>query len=112
MTDNTMKYKGYLGSIEYDDRDKILHGRVLGNQDIVSFEGESVARLEEDFRAAVDDYLDACRDMGKEPEKPFSGKFTIRVSSGLHAEIALKAKDSGKSLNSWVMDVLAQATRQ
>lgn len=110
--DNAMKYKGYLGSIEYDDRDKILHGRVLGIQDIVSFEGESVAELEADFQAAVDDYLAACQELGKEPEKPFSGKFTVRVSSDLHADIARHAKDAGKSLNAWVTDVLEQAARQ
>jgi predicted HicB family RNase H-like nuclease len=109
MMDNVFKYKGYVGSIEYDDRDKILHGRVLGISDVISYEGGSVAELEEDFRNALESYFEGCREVGKEPEKPFSGKFTVRVPSGLHAEMALKAKDSGKSLNSWVVDVLAQA---
>ena len=45
MMDNVFKHKGYLGSIEYDDRDKVLHGRVLGISDMISYEGESVAEL-------------------------------------------------------------------
>jgi len=112
MMDNVFKHNGYLGSIEYDDRDKVLHGRVLGISDVISYEGESVTELEQGFRDALESYFLGCKEVGKEPEKPFSGKFTVRVPGGLHAEIALKAKHSGKSLNAWVMDVLAQAAHE
>ena len=111
MHDNTMHYKGYVGSVEYDGRDKVFHGRVLGISDIVAFEGDSVARLEEDFQNAVDDYLDACREAGKSAETPYSGKITLRVPRQLHAALAVQANGAGKSLNAWAAEILAQATR-
>lgn len=54
---NTMSYKGYTAQIEFDGRDNIFVGRVLGLDSIVSFHGESVAELHERFEAAVDDFL-------------------------------------------------------
>jgi len=109
---NIFKHKGYIGSVEYDDRDGILHGRMLGISDIISYEGTSVQKLKKDFQNAVEDYLDACREIDKEPEKPFSGRFMVRIPRELHATIALTAKGKKKSLNAWVSDALAQAAQE
>lgn len=51
-----LKYSGYVGSVEYDERDKIWHGRVLGVSDVISYEGATIDDLEEDFMDAVDSY--------------------------------------------------------
>lgn len=94
---NALKYKGYAGTVEFDADDRIFHGRLRGISDIITFEGTSVAELEKDFRSAVDEYLKTCKEIGREPEKPFSGRFMVRVPSELHCAIALAAKREHKS---------------
>lgn len=101
---NTLKYKGYTGNVNFDAEDKIFHGRVLSITDLIGFEGESVSELEKDFCEAIDDYLETCQEIGKEPEKPFSGRFVLRVPSKLHCAIALEAKRQNKSINKWITD--------
>lgn len=72
--------KGYIGTVEFDPDDKILFGKVLGVNDLISYEGGSVAELESDFKAAINDYLDMCKKKGRGPEKTFSGRFNVRIS--------------------------------
>ena len=69
-----MKYKGYIGMVEYDDEAHIFHGEVVNTRDVITFEGESVQEIEQAFHGSVDDYIDWCREDGVEPEKPYSGK--------------------------------------
>ncbi len=102
---NALKYKGYTGTVEFDADDRIFHGRLMGISDIITFEGTSVAELEKDFRSAVDEYLKTCKEIGRGPEKPFSGRFMIRVPSELHCAIALAAKREHKSINAWIAEV-------
>ena len=102
---NTLKYREYTGSVEFDAEDKIFHGRVLGITDVIGFEGRSVDELEKDFRRAIDEYLAICQETGKEPDKPFSGRFVLRIPSELHCAIALAAKKEHKSINAWIVDV-------
>jgi predicted HicB family RNase H-like nuclease len=102
---NTLKYKGYTGNVSFDGEDKVFHGRVLGITDVIGFEGGSVLALEKDFHEAIDDYLETCQEIGKKPEKPFSGRFLLRVPSELHCAIALEAKQKNKSINKWITDI-------
>jgi len=104
---NAITYKGYIGTVEYSEQDSCLFGRIAGIRDIVSYEGESVVEIRQAFEAAVDDYLKHCAATGKEPNKPYSGKFVLRIDPALHARIAAKAMASGKSLNQYAADVLA-----
>ena len=69
---NVMTYKGYKARIEFDPRDNIFVGRVLGIEDGISFHGETVAALKERFAAAINYYLADCKAMGRKPEKPAS----------------------------------------
>jgi len=105
---NILKYKGYTGNVNFDAEDKIFHGRVLGITDVIGIEGGSVSELEKDFRDAIDDYLETCQEIGKAPEKPFSGRFVLRVPSELHCAIALEAKRQNKSINKWITDTCRQ----
>lgn len=57
---NTMTYKGYAARIEFDPRDAIFMGHVLGVADRITFHGETVADLAADFHAGVDHYLEDC----------------------------------------------------
>lgn len=68
MMNNTMFYKGYVGTVNFDSEDRIFHGRGIGIADVIGFEGASVDELEADFQNAVGDYLETCRDIGKIPE--------------------------------------------
>lgn len=107
---NTMSYKGYFARIEFDDQDEIFVGRIAGITDIVGFHAESVGALKAAFHEAVDDYVDACAKVGKEPQKPYSGKVMFRVKPETHRKAAIAAELSGKSLNQWAEDVLEAAT--
>lgn len=106
---NAMTYKGYAGTVEYIEDDGVLFGRIVGIDDTVSYEGESVTELRQAFHDSVDDYLEHCRSIGKEPNRPYSGKFVLRLSPALHARLAAQAQATGKSLNQYAVDVLANA---
>lgn len=108
---NTMRYKGYTARVEYDDRDDIFVGRVLGLRAIISFHGQSVAELREGFVTAIDDYVSECREQGVRPEKPASGKILLRVPPGVHGAALLAAQAAGKSLNQWATEVLEEASQ-
>ena len=106
---NTMTYNGYAGTVEYSEDDNVLFGRLIGIDDVITYEGESIRELREAFSEAVDDYLEHCRQIGKEPDRPFSGKFTLRIPPEVHARLAAQAKAVGKSLNQYAADILARA---
>ena len=81
---NTMSYQGYNARVEFDERDNIFVGRVLGLRSIISFHGETVGELRSEFENAVDDYLEDCKAEGLTPEKPASVKLLLRVPPEVH----------------------------
>ncbi len=101
-----MKYKGYIGCVEYDDEAKIFHGEVVGLRDVITFQGKTVDELEQAFKDSVDEYLVWCKQRGEKPEKAFSGTFNLRIPPDLHARLAFQAKTIGMSLNSYITDQL------
>jgi predicted HicB family RNase H-like nuclease len=101
-----MEYKGYIGKVEIDDEVGILYGEVINVRDVITFEGASVAETQKAFRESVDDYLDFCAKRNESPEKPFSGKFVVRLPAELHRKAYIQAKLADKSLNGWVTEVL------
>ena len=103
---NIMEYKGYHGSVEYSDQDEVFYGQVLFINDVITFEGTDVKSLKEGFHLMVDDYLEMCQRLNKQPDKPFSGSFNIRTGSELHKKIAIFAEKQGKSLNKVVVEAL------
>jgi len=105
-----MEYKGYVGQVEFDDEANVFYGEVINLRDVVTFQGSTVRQLRKAFRDSVDDYLDFCAERGESPEKPYSGKFMVRVEPELHKAVATRAKQEHKSLNAWVHDTLAVAT--
>ncbi|MEE9430148.1 MAG: type II toxin-antitoxin system HicB family antitoxin [Melioribacteraceae bacterium] len=101
-----LNYKGYSGQINYDDEMKILHGEVIDTRDVITFQGKTVDEIEQAFRDSIDDYIEFCNERGEQPDKPFSGKFILRMPPKLHHKLYLKANRSGKSLNKWVVETL------
>jgi len=106
-----MEYKGYFAKVEFDDDANIFHGEVINLRDVITFEGETVKELKEAFQDSVDDYLDFCAKRGEDPEKPYSGKFVVRVEPELHKNITIEARKAGKSLNVWVNDTISKALK-
>ena len=106
---SVMNYKGYSARIEYDDEDAILTGQIAGIRDGVGFHAETVEDLRNAFQEAVEDYIETCAKIGKEPQKAYSGQVMFRVSPEVHRKAALAAELSGKSLNQWAEEVLDRA---
>lgn len=105
-----MQYKGYTGRVEYDDEAEIFHGEVIGLRDVITFQGMTVAEIKQAFKESVDDYIAFCAQLGQAPEKPFTGKFMLRLSPDLHRKVYVAAKQSGESINSWVNEQLQHLT--
>ena len=106
-----LKYKDYIGYVEFDEEDEIFHGEVINTRDVITFQGNTVKSLKKAFRDSVDDYLAFCKERGEEPERPFSGKFNVRLDPALHREAVIAAKYAGISLNSWVAGAIEHETR-
>ena len=101
-------YKGYVGRAEYDEQTGYFHGDVLGLRDVITFEAKDVSGLEREFRKSVDVYLAFCASRGKTPDKPYSGKFVVRLSPKLHRVLDSLANARGESLNSTVERLLQE----
>ncbi len=108
---STMEYKGYNARVEFEAEDDLFVGRLAGITDIISFHGSTVEELKNAFHESVDDYLVFCAEIGKAPERPYSGKVMFRIDPEVHAKAALAAELSGKSLNQWAQEVLIEATK-
>ena len=106
-----MEYKGYVGKVEFDDEAGIFHGEILNLRDVITFQGATVARLRKAFHDSVDDYLDFCVQRHEPAEKPYSGRFIVRIDPALHKTIATKATLADKSLNTWLQEVLRRTVR-
>lgn len=107
---NTMEYKGYVGSVEFSEEDALLYGKVQGIRALISYEGENVRELVDDFHASVDDYLVLCDSEGIEPEKAYKGSFNVRISPELHKAAVIAALHKEMSLNRFVEYAIAIAT--
>lgn len=107
-----MKYKNYVGRVEFDAQAGILHGQVVGIRDVVTFQGKSVEEIERAFRNSVDDYLAFCKERGEQPNRPSSGSFALRIDPELHRKATMLAGASGKSLNAWVAECLNRAVER
>ena len=105
----TLEYNGYIGSVEFDEERKLLCGRVLNTRDVITYEAESVPLLIKEFEKSVDVYLKFCKDLGQDPEKPFSGNIPLRLPPDLHRAIYARAAQAGQSMNTWVKEVLEKA---
>ena len=106
---NTIEYKGYIGTVEFSESDLIFFGKVQGIRSLISYEGTTAAELIEDFHAAVNDYLAACEAENKAPEKAFKGSFNVRFKNpDLHKRAAVYAYNHNISLNSVVEESVTE----
>lgn len=104
---NTLSYKGFEGSAEIDTELDVCRGKLLFIPDLVTYEAPSAAALKTEFEAAVDDYLDTCRELGREPHRPYKGSFNVRVEPEMHRDAVLYAARMGLKLNEVVVQGLS-----
>ena len=104
---NTIEYKGYIWSIEYSSEDKCFFGKLEMIEDLVTFESDNAHDLEKNFHNAVDEYVETCIELGREPQKTYKGVFNVRIDPVLHKKIYKEALKAGVSLNSFIQQTLA-----
>lgn len=102
-----LKYKGYTGHVVYDDEARIFHGEVSALKAVITFQGTTVDEIEQAFKDSIDDYLDWCKKRGKDPEKPISGKFNLRMPPDLYVKVVTNAAQEGLSINSYILKRLS-----
>jgi len=101
-----MNYNGYFGSVDFSDEDSLFYGRIIGINDHITYDGSNVDDLRNNFQEAVNEYLEICSRMGKEPEKTYKGTFNVRISPTLHRDLAIYSTSHGKTLNSTVEEAI------
>jgi predicted HicB family RNase H-like nuclease len=101
-----MKYNGYTAEVKYDEDAEVFFGTVINTKDTITFQSENAHELKKEFHDSVDDYLEFCAEIGEKPEKPFSGKFVLRVTPELHSKLFMEAMQEHKSLNEFIVDRL------
>ena len=104
------KYKDYIGHVTFDDEAGLFYGEVVNTRDVLTFQGESVAEIKQALIDSVEDYLAFCKKRGESPERPFSGKFNLRLDPELHRQAFVAAKNAHMSLNAWVERAIAKST--
>lgn len=97
-----MEYKGYIGKVEYDHEAHIFSGSVINTKAVITFQGVSVIEIEREFVNSIEDYLKWCKEDGVLPEKPFSGRFNVRLQPSLHQQAVVAAKSLNMSLNGFI----------
>lgn len=105
LSDNLLHHKGYTGTAEMSVADGCMHGQLLHIDDLITYSGQTVPELVAEFKAAVEDYLAYCKEVGKTPDKPYTGSFNVRVGADRHRWLVETARAQGGSLN----DVMCQA---
>lgn len=101
-----LNYKDYEGTAELDMERRVCRGKILFISDLITYEAASPADLQGEFEAAVDDYLETCKELGRDPQKPFKGQFNVRTPPALHKQAAMRALSDGISLNEVVIQAL------
>ncbi len=107
---NTMSYKNFIGSVNYDDREELLYGKIEAIDDLVTYEGKDIPSLKTAFHEAVEDYILLCKEAGKKPGKSYKGNLNIRLSEKLHKQAAFKAAEKGISLNQLIKESVEKYT--
>ena len=104
------EYKSYLGSCNVSIEATCLHGKIEFINDLVNYEAQTTQELKKEFESAVDDYLEHCKSLGKNPDKTLKGSFNVRIGYELHKKATVKAENMGKTLNEYIKDIVKKDT--
>jgi predicted HicB family RNase H-like nuclease len=109
---NYFHYKDYLGSVHFSAEDEVFYGKIEGIDDLISFEGQSVEELKQDFQEAVEGYLDICKRHGKRIEKSYKENFNVRINPELHKKVKRASIMMGLSLNQFIQKAVEEKVNQ
>jgi predicted HicB family RNase H-like nuclease len=107
-----LEYKGYLASINVSVDDKCIYGKVEFIKDSIVFGADNFVELEQQFHDEIDDYIELCADVGKEPEKTLTGSFNVRIGSDLHKKCLIRAKQDDVAMNEVIKIAVCQYVNQ
>ncbi len=107
---NLIKYKGYYGSVEFDEESMVFYGQVQFIRGLISYEAENAKELIDSFHNAVSEYLEDCKVRDIEPEKAFRGTLNVRLGTDLHEKVAIAATSMGTSINDFIKQTLNKNT--
>ncbi len=108
---NTLKYKDFIGSVNFSEEDEVFYGKIEGINALVTFEGISVSTLKNAFKEAVSDYLEFCRSKGIKPNKTYTGVLNVRLSPDIHRLAAIEAIRCGTTLNGFIKKAVEKELR-
>ncbi len=106
-----LKYKGFIGSIEVELQNNTLYGKILGldKKTLITYEGNTLEELKKDFKEAVNDYIELCKEESRPLKKSYSGSFNVRIPMEVHAQIAEISQEKGISMNAFISQTLQNA---
>jgi len=109
---DVLKYKDFIGSVHFSAEEQVFFGKIEGVTDLVTFEGTTVDELQQAFFEAVEDYLELCKEAGKQPFKSYKGNFNVRISPELHKKVVRKAILQGLSLNQFIQKAIEREVKR
>lgn len=112
MNDKLLKYKNYYGTCEVDIERGILHGKVVGINDVITYEAKTIDALVKEFKVSVDDYLAFCEKLGRKPEKSMSGKLVLRMGADLHRKLTQISEIQHKSINQIAIECIEKELQE
>ncbi|MFA5480374.1 MAG: type II toxin-antitoxin system HicB family antitoxin [Candidatus Muiribacteriota bacterium] len=108
MSKNILKYKNFKAEIFYAEEDNVFYGKILGINDMITFEGQSVNELKKEFKTSAEEYIKICEETGKKIKKSYTGNLNIRIKPELHKKLAEISQEMGISLNALINKKLEQ----
>lgn len=103
-----LKHEGYIAEIGYEEGDEMMHGSVVNARAVLHFAGRNIDELKSAFADTIADYREWCAERGVEPEKPYSGTLSLRLSPELHRRVAEQAAKAGESINQFIAERLEE----
>ena len=106
-----MQYKGYYGSVHFDNKELILYGKIEFIRALASYEASDAKGLRKAFEDTVNEYLEACHVQKVDPETPFKGSLNVRLGPELHRRVAIAAEQHNLSINKYIVETLDEAMK-
>jgi predicted HicB family RNase H-like nuclease len=101
-----LKYKNYLGTVEYSEEDNLLCGEVVGIKDLIMYHGHSLEDLKRDFEESLDFYLETCAAEGFEPNKTSYVNVDLQLPPELRRRLISFTTERDKPLNEAVEEAI------
>jgi predicted HicB family RNase H-like nuclease len=104
---DVINYRNFMASVHFSQEDDVFYGKLVGINDSITFEGQTVKELKDEMAVAVEDYLEICKEINKEPHKSYKGSLNVRINPQLHQRAAQRSTEDGISLNQLIEKAIA-----